>query len=190
MQGTDGLPPWRLTAIDCKLPGGLRSSLQERRLPCNGTAAGWSRQGRGFGSLDAAVLRVEPLSGASLPPTPVTLDTRAAFAGGVSSLAVIGFPGPAPRGGGTDGPSSPTRCSAAFSASSGWHRVSSGARSDSILRTRCNQCLAMTPPPSQARQARLFWLGPSKAHPGSGCISLALPRRQIPPSRWLKRPRH
>jgi serine protease len=60
--------------------------------------------GRGFGNVDAALLRIEPLNAAdSLPPTPVLLDARPAFAGGgVSSLAAIGFSGPAPMSGGKD----------------------------------------------------------------------------------------
>jgi hypothetical protein len=59
--------------------------------------------GPGFGNLDAAVLRIEPLGGGQLPTAPVVLDARASFAGGgVGSLAVIGFPGPAPTSGGTD----------------------------------------------------------------------------------------
>ncbi|ABQ38296.1 MULTISPECIES: S8 family serine peptidase [Bradyrhizobium] len=60
--------------------------------------------GRGFGSVDAALLRLEPITaGDRLPAGQVHLDARAAFAnGGVPSLAVIGFPGPAPMSGGTD----------------------------------------------------------------------------------------
>jgi hypothetical protein len=60
--------------------------------------------GRGFGNVDAALLKLEPLNEAdTLPPAPVLLDARPAFAGGgVSSLAVIGFPGPAPMIGGKD----------------------------------------------------------------------------------------
>jgi subtilisin family serine protease len=52
--------------------------------------------GRGFGNLDAAVLTIEPLTSADyVPKTPVIFDQRAAFAGGgVTSLALIGFPGP------------------------------------------------------------------------------------------------
>jgi serine protease len=60
--------------------------------------------GPGFGNLDAAVLKIEPLSNANrLVTTPVVLDARAAFAaGGVASLGIIGFPGPAPMTGGRD----------------------------------------------------------------------------------------
>lgn len=60
--------------------------------------------GRGFGSVDAALLRLEPVTaGDKLPTGQVNLDARTAFAnGGVPSLAVIGFPGPAPMTGGKD----------------------------------------------------------------------------------------
>jgi subtilisin family serine protease len=62
--------------------------------------------GRGFGNLDAALLRIEPLPGAAnaIPAPAVTLDSQPAFVtGGASSLIVIGFPGPAPRQFGREG---------------------------------------------------------------------------------------
>lgn len=70
--------------------GGLarnRFKVVEARLP-----AGF---GRGFGFLDAALLRIEPIDDESvLPEHPVTVDAMPAFAaGGVSSVYTIGFPG-------------------------------------------------------------------------------------------------
>ncbi len=60
--------------------------------------------GRGFGRIDAAVLRLEPVEGAAALPTgQVSLSANPAFAGGgIDTLAVIGFPGPPPMSGGTD----------------------------------------------------------------------------------------
>ncbi|WP_109106245.1 S8 family serine peptidase [Azospirillum sp. TSO35-2] len=61
--------------------------------------------GRGFGSLDAAVLRIEPVNATSAMPTmAIPLSANPNFiTGGSPTLCTIGYPGPPPKSTGTSG---------------------------------------------------------------------------------------